>query len=594
MSAFTSAGLASGEVGATESRAVSAAAVSPSGEDAIDAGGAAPRRRWREPVLVAAYAVAATLLVFREVWLSGFSRIPGDAYDGRLNAFFVEHSWGWLVRRPLDRSLWGLPIFFPHGGNALAYSDAMVSFGPAYWPWRALGLRDDVAYALWCMSVVALSIAAAYAMLRLALRSSPVAAAVGAWLVACSASRLHQVSRSQLLPMVYVVAGLGGAVLWGRLEDPSRRRLALVTAAAALVAQLYGGFYQGLFLGLCVVVLGALAMASRGARPTILRHARADAGTLIATAVLTVLALLPWLRHYRAAQSVVGARAWAEIEPMVPRPATWLYMSPDALLYGWTDDLPIFHGLPWDFEHVMGLGLLTTACLVAAAWAGRHRLDVRLAAGLALVLVLATTSVGGHGLWRHLVELIPPLGAARAISRIGLMLPLVAAVVLGAWLDAARGRGRAVVLALLVACCLEQVATLDTHERDAQRIWVADVARRVDRRAAAFVVSRSSAKGGANLVHLDAMFAANLTGVPTVNGASGSNPPGWEGLQWVRVRNELAARAFGETLDAWVRSGGVDPGRVQWIQLPPSYRNGNPGARPARRGARPAAPPAAP
>src|SRR6185436_18766236 len=102
--------------------------------------------------------------------------------------------------------------------------------------------------------------------------------------------------------------------------------------------------------------------------------------------------------------------------------------------------------------------------------------------------------------------------------------------------------------------------------------WVAEVARRVDRHAEAFVVSRSSERGGSMLIHLDAMFAAQETGVPTVNGASGSEPPLWEGLQWARVRNELAARLFRGALEDWVRSGGVDPARVQWIQLPRNFR----------------------
>jgi hypothetical protein len=69
------------------------------------------------------------------------------------------------------------------------------------------------------------------------------------------------------------------------------------------------------------------------------------------------------------------------------------------------------------------------------------------------------------------------------------------------------------------------------------------------------------------------MFAAQMTGVPTVNGASGSEPPAWEGLQWARVRTELAAQLFRGALEDWVNSGGIDPARVQWIQLPPNFRS---------------------
>jgi hypothetical protein len=293
---------------------------------------------------------------------------------------------------------------------------------------------------------------------------------------------------------------------------------------------------------------------------------------LLLIGALTALALLPWAAHYHAAQSAVGPRRWEEVVTMVPRPASWLYMTPRALFYRWTRHAYVFRTLPWDFEHAMGVGLFTTACVLMATWQAQRRLAVRLAMGAALLLIAATTMVHGHTLWRQVFDHVPGVGAARAISRIGLLLPFAAAVVLGTWADSLRGRARAAALALLVGCAVEQLATLDVHDREVQRHWVGEIARQVDRDAAAFVVTRSSDRGGAMLVHLDAMLAAQVTGVPTVNGSSGNDPPGWYGLQWARVRNELATQLFREALDAWLHSGGVDPSRVQWIRLSPKFR----------------------
>ena len=527
---------------------------------------------WREALLVLALSLSAALVTCRALWLSRFTEIPGDAYDGRLNNFFLEHSWGWLIRRPVDSSFWGLPMFFPHGDNALAYSDAMASYGPLYWPWRALGFPPDTSFALWAMAVVAVGAAAGYLLLRRAVRLSPAAAMAGAWLIACSASRIHQISHAQLLPAFYVCAGLASVLVWAQAETAAKRRAAAALAAAALVVQLYGGFYLGLFLGLVVVLLAVCALAMRATRGELLRRLRADWLALLAIGAVTALALWPWAAHYRAAQEVVGPRDWEAIVKMVPRPATWLYMSPRATFYRWTRHAAAFRSLPWDFEHAVGLGLLTTASLLAAAWQGRRRIAVRLTIGVTAVVIAATTMVDGHSFWRQLVEAVPAIGAARAVCRVGLMLPIGAAIVLGTWADSLRGRARALALVLLAACAAEQIAELDTHPAGVQRRWVAEVARRVDRHAAAFVVSRSSERGGSMLIHLDAMFAAQETGVPTVNGASGSEPPLWEGLQWARVRNELAAQLFHGALVDWVKSGGVDPARVQWIQLPRNFR----------------------
>ena len=561
----------SNRTGAPPDATECAAVAEPASTPTFDAA-ATPWSGRREALLVLALSLLAPLVVFREVWLSRFTQIPGDTYDGRLNAFFIEHSWGWVTRRPVDSSFWGLPDFYPHGGNALAYSDPMVSFGPLYWPWRALGLPADVSFGLWAMGVVAVSVAAGYVLLRVAVRLSPASAAVGAWLLACSASRIHQISHAQLLPTFYVSAGLAGVIGWARAESAGVRRACAALAAASLVAQLYGGFYHGLFLGMVVVVLALFALAMRATRTEVVRRVRADWWVLLSIGALTAAALWPWATHYRAAQSVVGARGWEEVLPMVPRPATWIYMTPRALFYRWTRHVEAFRSLPWDFEHAMGLGFLTTGCVLVAAWQGQRRVAVRLAMGAVLVLIAATTMVHGHTFWRQVFDFVPALGSARAISRLGLLLPFAAAIVLGTWADSLRGRARALALALLVGCAVEQLAALDVHDREVQRRWVGEVARQVDRGAAAFVVTRSSDRGGAMLVHLDAMLAAQITGVPTVNGASGSDPPGWYGLQWARVRNEVAERAFRETLDDWLHSGGVDPARVQWIRLAPNFR----------------------
>src|SRR6185503_15587984 len=113
-------------------------------------------------------------------------------------------------------------------------------------------------------------------------------------------------------------------------------------------------------------------------------------------------------------------------------------MTPRAFAYEWTADFPLFARLPSADEHPVGLGLLTTGAALAAAVAGRRRPSVQLAAGAVLLVLVLTTMVHRHTLWRPLVAHLPALGAARALVRIGLLLPVAAAVLLGSWLDGAR------------------------------------------------------------------------------------------------------------------------------------------------------------
>ena len=65
----------------------------------------------------------------------------------------------------------------------------MSSFGPFYWPWRLLGPEPDSAFQGWVILVAVANYAAAFAFLRLGLRSSLVAASLGAYLTAYGASK---------------------------------------------------------------------------------------------------------------------------------------------------------------------------------------------------------------------------------------------------------------------------------------------------------------------------------------------------------------------------------------------------------------------
>jgi hypothetical protein len=127
--------------------------------------------------IAALVACAAAFLSMGWMVIGGFAGVPGNLEDGRLNAFLLEHSWGFLVQAPGQRHFWGLPAFFPAGDNALAFSDAMFSFGLLYWPWRAVGFLPDTSYQLWLLAVVAANVFACHLFFRFSLGSSNVAAA---------------------------------------------------------------------------------------------------------------------------------------------------------------------------------------------------------------------------------------------------------------------------------------------------------------------------------------------------------------------------------------------------------------------------------
>jgi hypothetical protein len=199
---------------------------------------------------------------------------------------------------------------------------------------------------------------------------------------------------------------------------------------------------------------------------------------------------------------------------------------------------------------------------------------VRITTGTtALLIALTTVWPGGFSAWRWLVELAPPLSAARAVARIGLLLPLAAAIVLVSVADRRLRRlPRAVVLIGFALAGAEQLARVRLHDKAEQRRWVAEIVRRIDPAARAFVLTRTQRSPGNTRVHVDAMWAASTAGVPTVNGHSGNAPRGWEPMRMVRVRDEAGRREFRASLDAWLAAHRVASEDVQWIEMPLTYR----------------------
>jgi hypothetical protein len=107
-----------------------------------------------------------------------------------------------------------------------------------------------------------------------------------------------------------------------------------------------------------------------------------------------------------------------------------------------------------------------------------------------------------------------------------------------------------VLLALLAV--LEQARQLPMLDLREEQARVEAIAARVDRKAAAFLHA-----GAADVPsQVAAMWAALETGVPTLNGYSGNEPPGW-----ARVGGPEARR----WLETWSRRHGIDPSRIQVI-----------------------------
>jgi hypothetical protein len=539
--------------------------------------------RWVLPFIVG---LVGLFLATWPMFTSGFTLSPGDPGDARLVNYLLENTWGYLGRNPAHKHFWAPGFFYP-SANTLAYSELMWSFGPFYWPWRLVGLPPDDAAQAWLLTILITNYIAAFVFLRLGPRVGPVGATFGAYPIAYGVSRLHHINHPQLLPWVYVLgcclaAWRYFATLAEEREGSNvwQRRAWLTGYFLCLIAQCYGSFNVGFFVGLVTLIGVTWSLILTRSRVVVIKALRKDWGFLIWVAMGAGLLLWPLAWHYSETRRLFGPRPWEMVRTLLPTPLAWLRVS---FLSHWYTKIYSIHALGMfrDVRVQAGIGLFTTCAISAGLLLARRRLSVQLMLLTSVTaMLLATCFYDRWSLWYFVYTYIPAADAVRAVYRIGMFLVIPAGIGLALLMDSVRKpMVFMAVLLVAVACCAEQLTDILTYDKYRQRDHVQAVASRVDTGKTAFVLStgNASALGPEGdkwayfftiCSHLDAMMASSLAGVPTINGYSGNCRPDWYELFFDnRTGTPDRHGRFHESIDRWAKGNGKSAQGIQWIEV---------------------------
>lgn len=539
--------------------------------------------------------IVGMLLQFHPMLLSGLRRMQSDWGDTRLNNYILEHGFRWLLGFPGHERFWSPPVFYP-APNTAAYSDVLLGVAPFYWPWRIFGFAPDTAFQLWLLTIATLNFAAAFLLLARGFRCRPIASAIGAMLLSFASVRTAQVMHAQLIAHFYIAIAIL-AVLEIFSPEPElragvtmveRRTVWVFALAGALVAQIYSSFYYGWYLIFALAIAALWAIVIPDSRRRFSLAVRANVGALAGAALASALALAPLLQHYLQAERQVGTRSYAVVETMLPRMQSWAYMGPSSWLYGWLAARDSFHNLPMEHEQRLGLGIVTIVCAAIGLWMARRRRDVQLAVIVPLTMVfLATEWPGGVSLWHAIYLYVPGAGAIRAVSRIGVVLVLPAALGVALLLDdlaraprippsrAAltlrrrdRMRRALVTVTLIAAIVAEQVQEPRWYDKSEGRARVARVANGIGAGCQAFLYTTIDGADDPWNYHADAMWASMERDVPTINGYSGNQPPNWNFYD-IRVHTPSTDSAVSDSVARWAAQWRLDRSRICRVRTPP-------------------------
>jgi hypothetical protein len=520
------------------------------------------------------FLLAGLVAAFSPMLFSGLSLMQTDPGDTRHLNFVLEHGYRWAAGWPSDADLWSPPMFWPER-NTAAYSEVLLGVMPFYAGFRVLGVAPDTSLQLFTLLVSVLNFAAFFLFLRKALSLSTTASSFGAFLFAFGSVRNVQVGHQHLLAQFFTVAALYACVrLFGESAVAGRRRtLTLGAFVAALVAQVYAGFYLAWFLALALAVALVWALALPATRRRLLATWKTDVPWLAFFGLLGALALWPMASHYLEAVRTVGLRSYEGIVPLLPKPLAYLDTGNGSWVWGWASRAGLFSSLePFESEKRLGLGLFTSAFMVAGLIIRRKNPAMRvvlLTSGTLIALSLLYP--GGFTLWKLVHDHFPGGGAIRAVSRVGLVLLVTAALGLAFAIErfAASRRSLAVALAAL-AVVLEQGQTMPSYDKKDDRDRVARLSRAIPAGCEAFFYSPVENRRPPWETHVDAMWAGMTRGISTVNGYSSNLPPGFLPLFDHSIQKDRptdASRLRG-ALDAWLDAHGKPRDSACWVRLP--------------------------
>ncbi len=505
------------------------------------------------------------------MWLSGFRSVVGGEGDPRLVGFSLEHGWGWLARRPPHLSFWDPPLYYPVK-NVAAYADLMFASGAVNWPWRLVHLSPATAFELWLLAALILDFWAFYAFLARGLSCTPAASGLGAFLFTFGSARAANAVHPQLLFELFVAGALWALARAFELTDApasaGRRRLALDLVFLCLVLQTWSSFYPLFFSGVFLLVALLAALAVRSARRRLLRLLAADGVFLAIFASAAVLAVRPVVSHCHSASQLLGLRHWTVIQKLAPRLWSWVLLGETSRLYGWIHRIPAVAGVAPGHvgTRVQGLGLATPVLAALGLWWERRRTVTRLLVSVTLVVVVATTvAPGGVWLWPRVAGWIPGVRAVRALGRIGIYLLVPAGVGLAFLVDRMRlhlrRRFTPLCLVLLAVVGLEQAHRIPSYDKVEARQRVERIASHLGPECQAFYVS-SRRPLPLPAFQADAMWAASLSGTPTINGRYGNFPP-----DYYLYRTDRGQAIVARGLAYWIRAHGLSAADVCWLEV---------------------------
>ena len=542
------------------------------------------RPRQIQPILVVVLLLGWGLWHFHSPYiLSGGDRIHGDRGDTRFCAYILEHEFKSLSGHGEFRSP---PMFYPAQGT-LGFSELFLGILPPYTVFRGLGSDPFSALQLTLILSDLLCFGLTLVLFRRGFGWGLLPSAFGAAFYTFNQARFAQLMHPQMQAGFLIPAAV-----WAWLEGlraqgkHASRGWAWFTASGFLAAaQLSTSFYLGWFFLFALALAKITALGFPATRKPLWDFTVKRKPAWLGSLAGLLVGLIPFLWIYGPILPQLTKRSYADFLSLMPQWQDWFWMGANHPLWG------RFAGLfgmdrpdvvEWELR--MGWGLVALLAIgyglfelfrkIKPAKRGKDPLTWgKVTAIASLVLAFMVLRWGDFSPWRWVFDWVPGASALRSVGRVSLVLALPAGALL-AWLgqritdkiESSKKIKRPLLIGLLAFGLLcffgEQMSPPPDQgfSRSRELQWISTLAQDVPKDKVAFyILPTPSLPATSTELSLDAMWASLESGVPTLNGYSGMEPPGWD-------LNGLKRPDYQDRVDRWVHDTGLD-GKIGVIRL---------------------------
>lgn len=491
--------------------------------------------KYKQDIFVVILLLLVILIYLLQFLGTGLESIFGDLGDARLNNYFLEHGYQYLIGN--HSSFWSAPFYYP-AQNVMTYSDNHLGTLPFYSLFRLLDYDIETSYQLWMILIFLLNGISTYVILRL-FKFNILGSFSGALLFAISAPVMLKTGHFQLIPRFMVPI-----IFYAGLKYVESFNIKyFYIFSFAFVYQFYIGIYIGFFAIISFIILLPLMFVyikNNHNLKSIFNKKYISQFVLIS--ILSVVLLYLLFSPYLAYKEVSGGRSWDEIASMLPRLASWIYTSGSYFNIFNT----IGTHLPMQHEHIIFLGVVPYVLFFTIIFLYSKKSDseffaeykniILVSLATIFLIFLVTLFIGGGSLYKYTFYQIPGFDAIRAVTRIMLFLAFPFAVLL-AFMITIISKSNFNFLNkigllgfILLFGAFEQyrvnIATYDKHQAQERYLNIYQEIKDISDYDLIYV-QRTKPSSSFYADELDAMFVSLMINKPTINGYSGNTPQGY-------------------------------------------------------------------